>query len=59
MPVGGSTWAHGPDSDVEESELPQDVQFSVTSMPARQAPPAPPTEQQAKLHRQVPGPTEE
>lgn len=60
MPLGGSTWAHGPDEEVQETVLPQDVQtMSITRMPVCQAPPPPPTEEQQKLRRQVPGPTRE
>lgn len=57
MVFGGSTWAHGPDDEVTETELPQGVTFSVTQMPVRQAPPPPLTEAQVKARRQVPGPT--
>jgi hypothetical protein len=56
MPVGGSTWAHGADDEVTETELPQGVQFSISEMPVRYAP-QPPTEAQQKLRREVPGPT--
>lgn len=59
MPLGGSTWAHGPDEEeAPENVLPQNVMgVSITEMPVRQLPPPPPTEQQAKLRREVAGPT--
>lgn len=57
MPLGGSTWAHGPDEETQETLLPQGVQISHTQMPVRQAQPPEPTQQQQKLRREVPGPT--
>ncbi len=54
---GGSTWAHGPDEEVTETELPTGVTYSVTQMPVRQGPRPEPTEAQIKARRQVPGPT--
>jgi len=56
MPVGGSTWARGPEGDPEETELPQNVQFSISQMPVHYTP-VPRTEGQQKLKREVPGPT--
>jgi hypothetical protein len=58
MPVGGSTWAHGPEDEAAETELPQGVQFSISEMPVRYTPPVP-TEAQQKHRRQVPRPTRE